>query len=257
MKRLSSLFILAALWEILPRLGVMDPLLLPPLSEVLRRGGELARSGALWEHVWASLWRVGVGFSLASAVAIPLGVILGLLPAWEEYVDLVLQLLRPLAPPAWIPLAILWFGIGDPPAIFIIFIGTVFTMLVGVLAATKGVDKRLVKAGFTLGASQTQAVFHIVLPSLAPAIFAQLRIGLGLAWMCVIASEMVAVRRGIGYMMIEARNLFRTPDILLGMMVVGALGLGLDHLLRRIEGKILKWRKGLEAHELFGDTGRP
>ena len=257
MKRISSLLILAALWEVLPRLGVMDPLLLPPLSEVLSRGAELAWSGALWEHVWASLWRVAVGFSLASAIAIPLGILLGLVPAWEEYIDLTLQLLRPLAPPAWIPLAILWFGIGDPPAIFIIFIGTVFTMLVGMLAATRGVDKRLIKAGFTLGASQAQAVLYIVLPSLTPAIFAQLRIGLGLAWMCVIASEMVAVRRGIGYMMIEARNLFRTPDILLGMMVVGALGLGLDYILRRIEGKALKWRKGLEAYELFGNSRRP
>jgi NitT/TauT family transport system permease protein len=251
-KGLLPLLLIALAWEVLPRTGVIDPVLLPSLSEVMTRGGELASSGVLARHALASLRRVLLGFSLAAGVAIPIGVALGLSPSLEEVADLALQLLRPLSPPAWIPLAILWFGIGDPPAVFIIFIGTVFAMLVGTLAAARGVDKRLVKAAFTLGASRWEAVRRVIVPSLLPAIFTQLRVGLGLAWMSVIAAEMVAVHRGIGYMMIEARNLFRTEDILLGMMVVGAMGLGFDLLLRGTEGRVLRWRKGVAAHELFG-----
>ncbi len=255
LKRASSVAIFFLLWELLPRAGLVDPILIPPLSRILTRGVALLASGILPAHLWASLWRVLTGFALASGVAIPLGVVLGLLPGIEEYVDLLIQLLRPLAPPAWIPLAILWFGIGDKPAIFIVFTGTVFAMLTGIVSATKGLDKRLVKAGLTLGATPLQTIFHVILPALMPAIFAQLRIGLGLAWMCVIASEMVAVRRGLGFMMIEARNLFRTEDILLGMMVVGALGLSIDSILRFIERRSLKWQRGLRAHELFGSGG--
>ncbi|HIC92875.1 MAG TPA: ABC transporter permease [Anaerolineae bacterium] len=250
-KGLLPLLLIACAWELLPRAEVVDPVLLPPLSEVMARGGELASSGVLVRHALASLRRVLLGFSLAAGVAIPLGIALGLSPSLEDYVDLTLQLLRPLSPPAWIPLAILWFGIGDPPAVFIIFVGTVFAMLVGTLAAARGVDKRLVKAGFTLGAGRREAIRLVVIPCLLPALFAQLRVGLGLAWMCVIAAEMVAVHRGIGFMMIEARNLFRTEDVLLGMMAVGAMGLGFDFLLRQVEGRILRWRKGVAAHELF------
>lgn len=257
LKRASSLIVFLLLWEFLPRAGLIDPILVPPPSRVLARGVALLADGVLLAHMWASLWRVFLGFTLASAVAVPAGIVLGLLPGLEEYMDLLIHALRPLAPPAWIPLAILWFGIGNKPAIFIIFMGTVFAMFTGVLSAAKGVDKRLVKTGLTLGATPRQVILHVVLPSLSPAIFAQLRIGIGLAWMCVIASEMVAVRRGLGFMMMEARNLFRTEDILLGMIVVGILGLGLDSILRLIEHRVLRWQKGLRAYELFGNIGRP
>ncbi len=256
LKRTSLLFVFLVLWELLPRAGLIDPILVPPLSRVLARGVALTADGVLIAHLLASLWRVFVGFVLASSVAIPLGIALGLMPGVEEYLDFLVHMLRPLAPPAWIPLAILWFGIGNKPAIFIIFVGTVFAMFTGILSAAKGLDKRLVKTGLTLGATPRQVVLYVVLPSLTPAILAQLRIGLGLAWMCVIASEMVAVRRGLGFMMMEARNLFRTEDILLGMIVVGILGVSLDSILRLVERKALRWQKGLRAYELFGNSER-
>jgi len=244
----------AVLWEVLPRVGVIDPVLLPPLSRVLGRGAELLVSGVLVEHAAASLWRVLLGFSLAMAVAVPLGIALGLWPAVEDFVDLGLQLLRPLSPPAWIPLAILWFGIGNPPAIFIIFIGTVFATMVGVAAATRDVDRSLVEVALTEGANHWQAVRYVVIPALMPALFAQVRVGLGLAWMCVIAAEMVAVHKGLGYMMIDARSLFRVDDVLVGMMAVGALGLAMDAVLRVVEGRVLAWREGTTARELFAAT---
>jgi ABC-type nitrate/sulfonate/bicarbonate transport system permease component len=244
----------AMVWEILPRVGVIDPVLLPPLSQVLGRGAALLSSGVLVEHASASLWRVLLGFALAIAVAVPMGIVLGLWPAVEDFADLGLQLLRPLSPPAWIPLAILWFGIGNPPAVFIIFIGTVFATLVGVTAATRDVDRSLVEVALTEGASHWQAVRHVVIPALMPALFAQLRVGLGLAWMCVIAAEMVAVHKGLGFMMIDARSLFRVDDVLAGMITVGALGLTMDAVLRAAEGWVLAWREGTTARELFAVT---
>ncbi|MBU0492787.1 MAG: ABC transporter permease [Chloroflexi bacterium] len=254
LKGLVILAVVAALWEVLPRTGIIDPVLLPPLSRVLARGVELLLSGVLVQHATASLWRVLLGFSLAIVVAMPLGIVLGLWPAVEDFVDLGLQLLRPLSPPAWIPLAILWFGIGNPPAIFIIFIGTVFAVLVGVAAATRGVDRSLVEVALTEGANQWQAVRHVVVPALMPALFAQVRVGLGLAWMSVIAAEMVAVHQGLGYMMIDARSLFRVDDVLVGMMAVGALGLAMDAVLRVAESRVLAWREGTTARELFAAT---
>lgn len=246
---------LALLWEGVTRLALVDPLLLPPLTQVLNRGWRLLWSGRLLGDLAASAWRVFLGFALALTVAIPCGIILGLYPPLERATSLVLNALRPLAPPAWIPLAILWFGIGDAPAVFIIFVGACFSMLVGTLAATKAVDVQWIKAALTLGASRRQAVWHVVLPGLLPALLTQARVGLGLAWMCVIAAEMVAVRRGLGFFMMEARNLFRTEDVLVGMMAIALVGLGSDRLLLSLERRLCRWRVGLDPAQLYAGSG--
>ena len=246
----------AALWELAPRWGLVDASLLPPLSRVLEAGLALWRSGALLRHVGASVWRVGLGYGLAVLVALPAGVAIGLLPGLERYVNPLLQVLRPISPPAWVPLAILWFGIGDAPAVFIVFIGTVLALVVGMATAARNLDRRLVQAAFTLGATPAQAARLVVVPSLGPAAFGQLRVGLALAWMCVVAAEMVAVRSGLGYLLIEARNLFQTERVLLSMLVIGGLGLGLDRLLRGLERRALRWRQGTTADELFTPGGR-
>lgn len=243
--------VLALLWQGTSWFGIVDPILLPPLSRVLERAWELGSNGRLLEALVASAGRVLLGFTLAAAVALPLGVAMGLYPALERATVSLSSLLRPLSPPAWIPLAILWFGIGDAPAVFIIFIGTFFSLFLGILAATKGVDIHMVKAACTLGASRWQAVTHVVLPSVLPELLAQMRIGLGLAWMCVIAAEMVAVRQGLGFMMMEARSLFRTEDVLVGMLTIGLVGLGCDALLHGLERRLCRWRVNLGAANLY------
>jgi len=249
---------LAILWEAGARLALAEPMLLPPLTQVLARGWHLLLSGRLLGDLAASAWRVLLGFGLALVIALPGGIALGLYPPLERATALLLSALRPLAPPAWIPLAILWFGIGDAPAVFIIFIGTCSSMLVGTLAATKAVDAQLVKTALTLGANRWQAVRHVILPSLVPALLTQVRLGLGLAWMCVIAAEMVAVRRGVGFFMVEARNLFRTGDVLVGMMAIAIVGLGTDRLLLSLEQRLCRWRAGLDPARLYtGQEQRP
>ncbi len=246
---------LLALWEALPRLGAVDPVLLPPFSRVVARLATLALSGALLQHAAASVGRVLLGYLLALAVALPLGVYLGLSERAEPFARLTVQLLRPLAPPAWIPLAILWFGIGNTPAVFIIWIGTVLTVLVGTIAAVRGVEKRLVQAALTLGAGRLQAVRTVVLPAALPELLTLLRLGMGLAWMCLLAAEMVAVSQGLGYLILEARNTFSTDTVLAGMVAISLLGLAFDALLRCGQRRLLRWQRGRKAYELLGDTG--
>ncbi len=245
--------ILAVCWETATRLGVVDPLLLPPLSQVLVRLWWLVRSGRLLGDLAASIWRVLAGFGLAALLAFPIGIVLGLYPPLEKVVAGLLSAFRPLSPPAWIPLAILWFGIGDAPAIFIIFIGTFFSLIVGTLAATRATDPQMIKAALTLGASRWQSIRHVVLPALVPSLMTQVRVGLGLAWMCVIAAEMVAVRRGIGFFMIEGRNLFRTDDVIAGMMTIGLVGLGTDRVLLILERRLCSWRVGLDPSRFYAE----
>ena len=250
---LPAVLLALALWELLPRSGLLDPVFLPPFSQTALRLFHLAQSGELLRHCSASLLRVLVGFALAALISIPLGIALGLRPRLYQRVAPLIGMLRPISPPAWIPLAILWFGIGNRPAVFIIFVGTASSMLLGVVAGARGMDARWVQAALTLGATRRQAVRWVVAPALLPTVMTQLRIGLGLSWMAVIAAEMVAVRQGLGYMMVQARNLFQTDTVLAGMAVVGLLGWSLDRLLLRLERRMLGWRVELEPHGLFGD----
>jgi len=243
--RWVPLLVVAVLWEATTRLSLLDPMLLPPFSAVLGRGWRLLVSGRLLGDLAASAWRVLLGFGAAAILALPAGIELG---------GTLLSVLRPLSPPAWIPLAILWFGIGDPPALFIIFVGTFFSLLLGTLAATKAVEPQLIKAALTLGASRRQSIWYVILPRMVPALLTQARIGLGLAWMCVIAAEMVAVQRGVGFLMIEARNLFRTEDVIVGMMAVAMVGLATDRLLLRLEKVLCGWRAGLEPSRLYAQA---
>ncbi|MGB9723906.1 MAG: ABC transporter permease [Chloroflexia bacterium] len=246
---------LLLLWETLPRMGVVDSVLLPPFSQVAGRLGMLALSGTLWLHLGASLGRVLLGYALALGLALPLGFFLGLNERAERWVRPLVQALRPLAPPAWIPLAILWLGLGNAPAVFIIFVGTVFTLLVGTISAVRGVDRRLLQAALTLGASRRRAVLEVVFPAALPELLTLLRLGMGLAWMCVVAAEMVAVSHGLGFLILEARNTFRTDTVLAGMVVIGLLGVGLDGTCRLLERRLLRWQLGRKAHELLGSTG--
>jgi sulfonate transport system permease protein len=245
---------LAAAWEILPRIGLVDAVLLPPFTQVVNRLVSLLLAGTLWIHIGASVGRVLLGYGLALVVALPVGFYLGLRERAEEWLGPLTQLLRPLAPPAWIPLAILWFGIGNAPAVFIIFVGTVLTLLLGTVGAVRSVDKHLVQGALTLGATRTQAVFQVVFPAALPELLTMLRLGLGLAWMCVVAAEMVAVSRGLGFLILDARNSFNTTTVLAGMVTIGLLGLGMDVGLRQVQRRLLRWQAGRKAYGVLGDA---
>ena len=224
-------------WSIVSFSGIKEALLPSPLS-VWDAFIEVASSGILFKHILASLFRVAVGFLSATIVAIPLGLLLGTRKYLHEAFDPILQVMRTISPISWIPLAILWFGIGDTPAIFIIFITAFFPILISTALSIKHIDPILIKVGTNFGASKSQLLWKIILPAISPYIIIGLKISLGISWVIIVAAEMVGMSSGLGYMILDARNFLRTDLIIAGMFVVGIIGFLLDRSLNLIELKV-------------------
>jgi NitT/TauT family transport system permease protein len=205
---------------------------------------ELARDGTLWEHIGASLMRVGAGFGLAVAFAIPLGLWMGWVHGAFVTLNPLFQILRPISPIAWIPLAILWFGVGNASPIYLIFIASVFPMIVQTTAGVHTIEKRFLRAAENFGVTRKKLFLQVVFPATLPQIIVGMRIGLGVAWLVVVAAEMIALRSGLGYMIIDSRNAGNRYDLVIaGMIIIGLIGLMLDGLMRLLESmKVVRWR---------------
>jgi len=205
---------------------------------------ELARDGTLWEHIGASLMRVGAGFGLAVALAIPLGLWMGWVHGAFVTLNPVFQILRPISPIAWIPIAILWFGVGNASPIFLIFIASVFPMIVQTTVGVHTIEKRFLRAADNFGVSRRKLFLQVVFPATLPQIIVGMRIGLGVAWLVVVAAEMIALRSGLGYLIIDSRNAGNRYDLVIaGMIIIGLIGLMLDGFMRLLEGmKVVRWR---------------
>jgi NitT/TauT family transport system permease protein len=205
---------------------------------------ELIRDGTLWQHIGASLFRVATGFTLAVLVAVPLGLWLGWVRGAYITLNPLFQMLRPISPIAWIPIAILWFGVGDLSPIFLIFISSVFPMVVQTTVGVHTIEKRYLRAAANFGVSRRTLFRQVVIPAVLPQIIVGMRIGLGVAWLVVVAAEMIALRSGLGYLIIDSRNAGNRYDLVIaGMIIIGLIGLMLDRLMRLLEGlKLVRWR---------------
>jgi NitT/TauT family transport system permease protein len=205
---------------------------------------ELARDGTLWEHIGASLMRVGLGFGLAVALAIPLGLWMGWVHGAFVTLNPLFQILRPISPIAWIPIAILWFGVGNASPIFLIFIASVFPMIVQTTVGVHTIEKRFLRAAENFGVTRTKLFLKVVFPATLPQIIVGMRIGLGVAWLVVVAAEMIALRSGLGYLIIDSRNAGNRYDLVIaGMIIIGLIGLMLDGFMRLLESmKVVRWR---------------
>lgn len=205
---------------------------------------ELIRDGTLWQHIGASLFRVGAGFGLAVIVAVPLGLWIGWVAGAYITLNPLFQMLRPISPIAWIPIAILWFGVGDLAPIFLIFIASVFPMVVQTTAGVHTIEKRYLRAAENFGVSRGTLFRQVVIPAVLPQIIVGMRIGLGVAWLVVVAAEMIALHSGLGYLIIDSRNAGNRYDLVIaGMILIGLIGLMLDGLMRLLEGlRIVRWR---------------
>jgi len=205
---------------------------------------ELIRDGTLWQHIGASLFRVGTGFGLAVLVAVPLGLWMGWVNGAYVTLNPLFQMLRPISPIAWIPIAILWFGVGDVSPIFLIFISSVFPMVVQTVTGVHTIEKRYLRAAANFGVSRATLFRQVVIPAVLPQIIIGMRIGLGVAWLVVVAAEMIALRSGLGYLIIDSRNAGNRYDLVVaGMIIIGLIGLLLDGLMRLLEGlKVVRWR---------------
>ena len=216
----------------------------PTPWQVVTGTAELVRDGTLWEHIGASLFRVGCGFGLAVVIAVPLGLWMGWVRGAYVTLNPLFQMLRPISPIAWIPIAILWFGVGNVSPIFLIFISSVFPMVVQTTSGVHTIEKRYLRAAANFGVSRATLFRQVVIPAVLPQIIVGMRIGLGVAWLVVVAVEMIALRSGLGYLIIDSRNAGNRYDLVVaGMIIIGLIGLMLDGLMRLLEGlKIVRWR---------------
>ncbi len=237
-------FFLLAIWELVSGWSPLAPglrQLLPPPSVVLWDAWGLLMTGELLRHIGRSVLRVLGGFGAAALVGIPIGLGIGFWALFADAVDPVVEFLRPIPPPAWIPLGILWFGIGDAQNMFILFLGAFFPVVLNTIAGVRGVDRTLVWGALTLGASHRQIVREIVIPGALPLIMTGLRIGLGVGWMALVAAELMAARSGLGFLIQSARYAFVTERVLAGMVTIGLLGLAMDGVMRLFERWFLGW----------------
>jgi NitT/TauT family transport system permease protein len=238
---LVATFLVALWWWLVAATGSV---IFPTPWQVLAAMAELVRNGTLWVHIGASLLRVGTGFALAVAFAIPLGLWMGWVQGAYATLNPLFQILRPISPIAWIPIAILWFGVGNESPIFLIFISSVFPMIVQTVAGVHTIERRYLRAAENFGVSRYALFRQVVIPAVLPQVIVGMRIGLGVAWLVVVAAEMIALHSGLGYLIIDSRNAGNRYDLVIAaMIIIGLIGLSLDGAMRLLEGhRLVRWR---------------
>lgn len=236
-KALSPMVVII-IWEFVCRMKLVDPIFLPAPSAILKQFVLMIMTGEIFIHIGYSMGRMLLGFSLACVV----GVLLGVAMAWFALIDRIFEplidFIRPVSPLAILPLAILWLGIGNASKVFIIFYGALFPIVLNTYAGVKGVDKVVVDAAKTLGATKAELLFKVAIPSALPIILTGIRISSAIAMIVVVASEMVAATAGLGYLILTAEQIYETPEMFVGILCISILGFGLDRLIKYIQRKI-------------------
>lgn len=217
--------------------------LVPTPWQSARAIGELAQKGLLVKYVVASLFRVTWGYLAALVLAVPFGMILGMWRRGELAINPLLQILRPISPLAWIPISILWFGVGDVAAMFLIFLASFLPLTVTAMHAVHDIEAQHLAAGRNFGLTGWRLVRSVILPAILPQLLVGMRITLGIAWLVVVAAEMIAVNSGLGFLIIDARNAGNRYDLVVaGMILIGGIGVVLDLVMRRAERlRELEW----------------
>jgi ABC-type nitrate/sulfonate/bicarbonate transport system permease component len=238
---------LLALWELAARLGLANTLLFPPPSAALADLLAMASSGYLWRALGASLYRVICGFTFAVTIGAALGMAMARKRLMHDVFDPVVELLRPISPLALLPLAILWFGIGDGAKIFLIALAGSFPVILNTYAGARSVDSNLIRAARSLGATEFEIFKGIVLPASLPHIFTGVRLAWGISLIVIIAAEMIGATVGMGYMILEAQQTFRTERVIAGIFVIGVIGFATDLGFRRLRRLLMPWYRETEA----------
>jgi NitT/TauT family transport system permease protein len=251
-------------WEAASRFGLISPQILPAPSQVFMRWLAYASpsepfdpakgtylpwlfSGELLHDAMATIFRVVVGFAIGAGLALPLGLAMGTMERVYKHLNPLVQVLRPIPPIAYIPLAILWFGLGNPPAFFLISLGAFFPVLMNTISGVRHVDAIYIRAARNLGAGKWTMFTRVILPAATPHILTGIRVGIGVAFICVIVAEMIAVNNGLGFRILEAREFFWSDKIIAGMITIGLLGLAIDTGMSRLNNYLLRWYRGIES----------
>jgi NitT/TauT family transport system permease protein len=229
-----SFTLLLLTWELMARFSGWSVHIFPGPLTVFASMGELIANGTLVRHTVASLFRITIGFYLAIIIGLPLGILLGRHKTINALLNPIIQFLRPISPIAWIPLAMLWFGIGDQPAIFLIFLSSFFPLVVTTTITVSSINPVFFQVATNFNFTRFETITKIIIPAITPATITTLRISLTIAWLVVVAAEMIAVRSGLGYLILDSRNGLRMDYVMVGMIVIGVVGLLLDLIVRRM-----------------------
>lgn len=224
----------------------MEPIWLPPPEAVLKRLGEISNDGyrdsTLWEHLGFSLFRVIAGFFFGALIGIPLGYAMGLSNWFRGWFDPIVEFMRPVPPLALIPLVIIWAGIGEVGKIILLFLAALWIMAIASRAGVSGVAISKVHAAYSLGASKFQIMRYVIVPNSLPEIFTGARVAMGVCWGTVVAAELVAAEKGAGMMIMVASKFQLTDIVLMGIILIGVIGFGIDILMRMAEKKLVPWK---------------
>jgi NitT/TauT family transport system permease protein len=230
-----------ALWQGLTSLGLINSFLMPSPAIVLRSLWELLVDGSLWLHLSASLSRVCFGYLMAAVVGLTLGFVCGWSKTMAELVRPIIEALRPIPPLAWVPIAILWFGLGDLSAYFLVFLGCVFPLFFGAYTAVRSIDRNQINAALCLGASRWLLFRSVIFPASLPILMPNLRLALGIGWMCVVTAELISAQSGLGYLIQQSRMLFQINNVVAGMVAIGAVGFLMSAAVERLERYVNAW----------------
>lgn len=234
------------LWELVPRLGIVDSAFLPPFSRVVETGVAFAAKGELWPHVQVSILRALGGFALGVATGVPAGIILGWYPPVERYLNPLLQLLRQINPVSLLPVFILFFGLGYFTKIAVIYWVVVWPILLGAMSGVRYVDPALIKYGRSLALSDWQLFSRIVVPSSIPSIVTGMRLAVTYSFLMLVVSEMVGANSGLGYLVVNSQYLMSIDLLYVGVIILALLGIIANYLLVWLERSLTSWNVNIE-----------
>ncbi|WP_347313397.1 ABC transporter permease subunit [Defluviimonas sp. SAOS-178_SWC] len=243
---LASIAVLIFVWWLVTAMGWVKPLFVPSPGSIVTKFIDIARNGftntSFLEHVAISTARVFGAFLLACAVGIPLGLAMGMSPVVRGIFDPPIEFYRPIPPLAYLPLMIIWFGIGETSKVLLIFLSVFAPVALGARSGVKSAAIEQIHAAYSFGASRWQVMRHVILPSALPEILTAMRIGIGFGWTTLVAAEMVAATKGIGYMVLSASQFLQTSTVIMGIVVIAAIAYAFDLLMRFVERKAVPWK---------------
>jgi len=233
---------LLLLWELASAEKWIDPVSMPRVSTIATSWLQNIFGGALLQSLAPTLWRIGVGFGLATLFAVPLGLLMGSIPFVYRLFEPITEFIRPIPSSAYIPVAILFLGIDDEMKIFVVFLACVFPVLLNTYSGVRAIDSVLIDTGRTFGVSWLRTLWSIVLPASLPSILTGMRISLGISLIVAVVAEMIAGSSGIGYFILDMQRVFRVPEMFAGIFTLGFLGFGINYLFLKVENHLLRWR---------------
>ena len=241
-----SVTVLAVLWVLSSIYEWVNPIFWPAPGAVWDKlvtiSSEGYRNFTLWEHIGWSLYRILMGFGFGCLVGIPLGFAMGLSRIMRGMFDPIVEFFRPIPPLAFIPLVIIWSGIGERSKILLLFLAALWIMAIAARSGVSSVQLSKIHAAYTLGVNRRQLLFRVILPNALPEIFTGMRVAMGVCWGTVVAAELVAAESGVGFMIMVASTFLSTDIVVMGVIIIGIVGYGIDILMRMLEARLIPWK---------------